>query len=387
MGETRCTILGLFLYKEIRTGGHRRYLELMEGLAARGHTVRLLVNENLSYSFSHLKPIYLSVKYTQGQRYPVSLVFKHAIERNYPSIQSELAGTEWILIFSETNLSAAGYLKKKLNCKLLYGHRSNAVQEALQYKKEHRGKPWKLLKYQIDYWKYRWYEGKINSLSEAIVFQSRYDQEDYLSRNPSAKDKSFIIGGHIGPPRFKAETAQINHSTSLRRLLFIGTTGPRKGLQYLLEALVLLKERGIDQLELDVLGPGDTEAHLSYLKQHGLLDKVRFHGRVADPFPFMQADDLMVIPSVFDSYPDTVLEALHTGIPVIASAVGGIPEMLQFSELLFPPGDAEAIAERILNLVSDPQAYVKIRSLCSNRLPAFHFDWEAKWEEVIINKT
>jgi glycosyltransferase involved in cell wall biosynthesis len=385
MGETRCTILGLFLYKEIRTGGHRRYLELMEGMAARGHTVRLLVNENLSYSFSHLKPIYLTVKYTQGQRYPVSLVFKHAIERNYPSIQSELAGTEWILIFSETNLSAAGYLKKKLNCKLLYGHRSNAVQEALQYKKEHGGKNWKLLKYQIDYWKYRWYEGKINSLSEAIVFQSRYDQEDYLSRNPSAKDKSFIIGGHIGPPRFKAETAQINHSTSLRRLLFIGTTGPRKGLQYLLEALVLLKERGIDQLELDVVGPGDTEAHLSYLKQHGLLDKVRFHGRVADPFPFMQADDLMVIPSIYDSYPNTVLEALHTGIPVIASAVGGIPEMLQFSELLFPPGDAKSIAEKILNLVSDPQAYIKLRTLCAHRLPAFHFDWEAKWEEVIVN--
>lgn len=384
MGETRCSILGLFFYKEIRTGGHRRYLELMEGLAARGHTVRLLVNENLSYRFTHLKPLPLSVEYTQGQRYPVSLVFKHAIKRNYPSIQSELGGTEWILIFSETNLAAAGYLKEKLNCKVLYGHRSNAVQEALQYMKEHRGKPWKLLKHQIDYWKYRWYEGKINALSEAIVFQSRYDQDDFLSRNPSAKDKSFIIGGHIGPPRFKPETAQINHSTSLRRLLFIGTTGPRKGLRYLLEALVLLKERGIDQLELDVVGPGDTEAHLSYLKQHGLLDKVRFHGRVADPFPFMQADDLMVIPSIYDSYPNTVLEALHTGIPVIASSVGGIAEMLQFSELLFPPGDAKAIAEKIFSLVSASQAYAKLRTLCAQRLPDFHFNWEAKWEEVMV---
>lgn len=192
------------------------------------------------------------------------------------------------------------------------------------------------------------------------------------------------MGDTSAPPRFKPETAQINHSTSLRRLLFIGTTGPRKGLRYLLEALVLLKERGIDQLELDVVGPGDTEAHLSYLKQHGLLDKVRFHGRVADPFPFMQADDLMVIPSIYDSFPNTVLEALHTGIPVIASSVGGIPEMLQFSELLFPPGDAKAIAEKIFSLVSASQAYAKLRTLCAQRLPDFHFNWEAKWEEVMV---
>lgn len=384
MGNGNITILGIFLYKEIRTGGHRRYLELMEGLAKRGNTVRLLVNQALSYPFNYVQSIPIPVQYTQGQKFPVSLVFLKTVKSHFPSLQSRLEGTEWILIFSETNLAVAQYLKQQLQCKLLYGHRSNAVQEALQYMKEHKGRPLKLLKDRIDYWKYRWYERKINSLSEKIVFQSRYDQDDYLSRNPSAKSKSFIIGGHIGPPRFKKETAQINQSTSLRRILFIGTTGPRKGLKYLLEALVLLKERGIHHLSLDVVGPGDTAEHLAYLEQHGLKDNVRFHGRVSDPFPFMQSDDLMVIPSLFDSYPNTVLEALHTGIPVVASSVGGIPEMLQFPELLFPPANASAIADALYAAASNSDRYKKLRDLCSQRLPHFHFDWHEKWEETLL---
>ncbi|MCX7786467.1 MAG: glycosyltransferase family 4 protein [Spirochaetes bacterium] len=379
-------ILGLYLYKEIRTGGHRRYLELMEGLAEKGNTVHILTNPALTYSFLHAKPVFLPVTYTQGQRYPVSWVFRKAVVQHLDRIRSEIPRPDWILIFSETNLSAASYLKKAFSCRLLYGHRSNTVQESKLFLKESKGQPIKQLKYFFDLLKYKAYERQIAKVSDAIVFQSNYDRSDFLSRNPQAEGKSFIIGGHIGPPRFTPETAQINHSTQLRRLLFIGTTGPRKGLKYLLEALVILKEEhGIDDLTLDVVGPGDTKEHIDYLTQHGLADRVRFHGRVSDPFPFYRDCDLLVVPSVFDSYPDTILEALHTGIPVIASAVGGIPEMLGEQDFLFSPVNSGAISERLLLLHQSSDHYNYLRKHCEKLRELFHFDWGEKWGKIMQN--
>jgi len=260
------------------------------------------------------------------------------------------------------------------------------VQEARLFLEESKGKPIKQLKYFFDLLKYKAYERKIAKVADAIVFQSNYDRSDFLSRNPQAEGKSHIIGGHIGPPRFTPETAQINQSTQLRRLLFIGTTGPRKGLKYLLEALVILKEEhGITDLTLDVVGPGETKEHIDYLIQHGLADKVRFHGRVADPFPFYRDCDLLVVPSVFDSYPNTILEALHTGIPVIASSVGGIPEMLGETELLFTPFDSRAISEKLYIAHLSIDYYKNCKTLCSKRLVFFHFDWWQKWTTVLFS--
>jgi glycosyltransferase involved in cell wall biosynthesis len=110
---------------------------------------------------------------------------------------------------------------------------------------------------------------------------------------------------------------------------------------------------------------------------------VTFPGRVASPFPVIIDGDLLVVPSLFDSYPNTVLEALHVGTPVIGSRVGGIPDMLRFDELLFPPMNAEAIADRIERCVHEPAYYKRLRELCAERRVAFQFDWSEAWERAI----
>ena len=110
---------------------------------------------------------------------------------------------------------------------------------------------------------------------------------------------------------------------------------------------------------------------------------VHFQGRVSDPFPYYEAADLLVVPSLFDSYPDTVLEALHTGIPVIASRVGGMPDQLVYDELLFPPRNAAALADRIEEIARDDEKYMRLRALCSKRRDAFIFDWAEAWEQAM----
>jgi len=69
----------------------------------------------------------------------------------------------------------------------------------------------------------------------------------------------------------------------------------------------------------------------------------------------MSAMDIFVLPSVRDAAPVVLLEAGLAGLPVVASRAGGIPEYIRDGEtgLLFPPGDAEALAEKLLALLKD----------------------------------
>jgi hypothetical protein len=69
-------ILGLYLLKQIRTGGDRRYLELMEGLAERGNTVVVIMNEYFDYTPRYIKRINLPIQYTYRGFPPASYLFK-----------------------------------------------------------------------------------------------------------------------------------------------------------------------------------------------------------------------------------------------------------------------------------------------------------------------
>jgi len=71
----------------------------------------------------------------------------------------------------------------------------------------------------------------------------------------------------------------------------------------------------------------------------------------------MAAADIVVCPSLVEPFPRVGLEAMALGLPVVASAVGGILEQVAHGEtgLLFPPGDREKFAEALIKLAGDPQ--------------------------------
>jgi glycosyltransferase involved in cell wall biosynthesis len=288
------------------------------------------------------------------------------------------------MIHGETHLAAAIALKKRFHVPVLYAHRSNTVRESIVALSDSDTGMARKLRLLFDVLHFRNYERKIARACDALVFQSPYDLNDFCERNPRAKEKSYIVRGNIGLPRFTPETAMKNRSASLRKILFVGTLGNRKGVRHLFAAFDLLDRRGIHDLELDVIGPGETiEYWKEWARAHGMESRVRIHGRVSNPFDFLEKSDLLVVPSDFDSYPDTVLEALHVGIPVIGSMAGGIPDMLEYPELLFPIQDHRTIAEILAHAHDDARFYLKLRELCSARTSFFHFDWAPEWEKVM----
>jgi glycosyltransferase involved in cell wall biosynthesis len=87
----------------------------------------------------------------------------------------------------------------------------------------------------------------------------------------------------------------------------------------------------------------------------GISARTKFAGYRFDATALMSAMDIFVLPSVRDAAPVVLLEAGLAGLPVIASRAGGIPEYIRDGEtgLLFPPGDAEALAEKLVTLLKD----------------------------------
>jgi glycosyltransferase involved in cell wall biosynthesis len=140
------------------------------------------------------------------------------------------------------------------------------------------------------------------------------------------------------------------------RLAIVGRLIPIKGHDVLLRAVATARER-LPGLTLEIAGDGELESELRATAiRLGLDDAVTFLGRVAPVYPVLERAEVVVVPSFGEGFGMVALEAMERGRPVIASAVGGLPEIVDEGRtgLLVPPGDVEALARAIAELADDP---------------------------------
>ncbi len=151
------------------------------------------------------------------------------------------------------------------------------------------------------------------------------------------------------------------------RISWAGRLAPEKGLGTLLRAVTLLLANGRD-VQLTLLGDGpqrprlEAQAHIL-----GITDAIRWEGYVADREQYLAAlreSDLFVLPSLSEGVPKVLLEAMARGVPVIASAVGGIPAVLGDGQRgrLVRPNDEIELATAIHALLDDPAARQRFRA-------------------------
>ncbi len=150
--------------------------------------------------------------------------------------------------------------------------------------------------------------------------------------------------------------------TADRRLLFVGNLEPSqsKGFPTLLQALARLNDRRRDW-RLDVFGDGpERGSYEASAGSLGLGEQLRFHGSqpktaIAET---MRAADLFVLPSRFDNLPCAVVEALASGLPVVSTTVGGIPELVdEQNGRLVAPDDPVALADTIDDILGNLDTY------------------------------
>ncbi len=142
----------------------------------------------------------------------------------------------------------------------------------------------------------------------------------------------------------------IAHSGAL--VCYVGNFVSEKGVDVLVNAFRLLKEGGRTDIHLALIGSGALEPNLrSIVQQNGMEQTVTFYGRRKhDEIPdWMAACDVFCLPSLREGCPNVVLEALCSGRPVVASCVGGVPELLSTQEgALVPPSNPSALKDALL---------------------------------------
>lgn len=144
---------------------------------------------------------------------------------------------------------------------------------------------------------------------------------------------------------------------SLCRLLFVGSLIPRKGVRYLIEALSRItgSESGFS---LTIIGEGAEEKCLKkQVDELGLNDVVTFIGAVPPDqiSDWMVQSDCLVLPSLWEGTPNVVLEAMACGLPIVASDLPGIREVVTpaLNGFLFQIQDVEALSKALLEIIKD----------------------------------
>jgi len=139
----------------------------------------------------------------------------------------------------------------------------------------------------------------------------------------------------------------------------VGTVGnlyPVKGQTFLLQAMSSVVRHWPD-CRLIIAGRGDLESALkNEAKELGIERNVLFLGYRPDVSELLQAMDVFVLPSLSEGLSLSILEAMAAGTPVVATAVGGNPEIILDGQTghLVPPGSGDALAEKILHLLENP---------------------------------
>ncbi len=142
------------------------------------------------------------------------------------------------------------------------------------------------------------------------------------------------------------------------RLLYVGGLRSRKGLPVLFAAVRALLDEGRD-LRLEVVGDGPDRAELAAeAARLGLVPVTCFHGFVASGpglFAHYAQADVFVLPTYSEGFPRVLYEALGHSVPVVSTAVSGIPHLLQHERhaLLVPPGDPAAMAAALRRVLDD----------------------------------
>jgi glycosyltransferase involved in cell wall biosynthesis len=186
-----------------------------------------------------------------------------------------------------------------------------------------------------------------------------------LERKGVRADRIRVLHNSVSFEKFDGVEAQSGDSLRLRLgispgervVLAVGRLSREKGHSVLMLAFkILLKSRPAESTRLVVVGDGpERRALLAAAESAGIADRVIFAGQVDDVRHYYKIADVMALPSYTEGSPNVLLEAMAAGVPIVATAVGGVPEIVTDGEsaLLTPAGDAPSLAAAISALLDD----------------------------------
>jgi glycosyltransferase involved in cell wall biosynthesis len=213
---------------------------------------------------------------------------------------------------------------------------------------------------------------------DLFLFESGFSAKAFDHKIGKPRGLVRIVHNGVLPAEFEPVVA----APDATDLVFMGELRLLKGIDLLLDAVALLRRDDRD-VSVTLIGDGpDREVFLAQVERLRLAPLVSFR----PPMPARQAQAqgrIMVVPSRFESLPYVVLEAAASGKPLIATRVGGIPEIYgPLSDRLVPPDDARALAQAILLALDRPESTAETARALRSRV-ATSFSLEAMVDGVL----
>jgi glycogen(starch) synthase len=200
-----------------------------------------------------------------------------------------------------------------------------------------------------------WVERRGEARAAATIVYTRRLAE--VLENEQGCQSVHVMRRGIDSSAFTDVRAGRDRTAGPRRVVFVGRVVRGKGVLTLVKAFSRLRTPGI---ELVFVGDGPARIEVERLARRlGVADRIQVTGFVphARVPALLGSADLLVLPSLYEELGTVLIEALHAGLPVVASRVGGIPEVVEdgVTGLLVPPSDADALARAIDTVLGDAE--------------------------------
>jgi glycosyltransferase involved in cell wall biosynthesis len=205
----------------------------------------------------------------------------------------------------------------------------------------------------------------LSSLNDQILAVSQAVKESVVRFDRILPEKIEVLYNGIGPSKFEGdfENSGVRQQFGVKPEDFllgvVARLEEQKGHIYLFRALRQLIP-DFPQLKVLVVGDGTLRPVLeAQVMEMGLSEQVIFGGTRKDIPEILAALDLFILPSLWEGFSLAILEALAMGTPVIATAVGGAPEVIRSGHdgLLIPPGEVSSLVTAVRGAILDPRKY------------------------------
>lgn len=199
-------------------------------------------------------------------------------------------------------------------------------------------------------WAYLWADRLAGRWTTVTICVAEHERSNGIAARTCRSDRTVVIPNAVDVAA--APTADMNGSTA--RLVTVGRLKAPKDYSTLARAYAALPSGSFEAL---IVGDGPDRPQVeSELVRLRLANAVRLLGERTDVPELLAGSDVFVLSSASEGLPLSVAEAMAAGLPVVASAVGGVPELVVDGEtgFLVPPGEPERLAEAVEPLLSDP---------------------------------
>ncbi len=240
----------------------------------------------------------------------------------------------------------------------------------------------------------RSYEKKLMKRSDALIAVSLYTKNELTELYDVDEEKIHVIYNGVDTEKFKPKRDKTGLRLKLgleeeqKIILCVGRLYYRKGITILLKSIPeVVQKFGDAKFVISGKGFKKNEESLRKLAHELKVEKhVTFLGYVPDEkLPDLYAaSDIFVLPALYENFPFAILEAQSTGLPVISTKVGGIPEFLEENEngFLVEPGDPEQLAQKIIALLQNPELAEEL-GRCGRRLVEKKVSWPLIMGQVV----